>query len=197
MRCAFLGRPRIGTPILLELSACRRSVGPGGPEGFRLAAQHIRQPGHRGGVLAWEEVPVGIHRQRDRRVPHYRLHRLGVGLLDGCQRVARQLVVGRQPLREPLDRGQIRLDGPGWPPPSWPRSLLHAIPRTAGTARRSHRVPDQPLRLAAAPRRLRAWRQSAPPSTCRWSGHCASVVCHGGRSRRCSSGRPAFPFHHA
>ncbi len=79
MRCAFLGRPWIETAAFHGQPDCRRSVGPCRPEGYGLAGHHVRQPGHRGGVLAREEVPVGIHRQYDRRVPHHRLHRLGVG----------------------------------------------------------------------------------------------------------------------
>ena len=42
-------------------------------------AQKIRQPGHGLRLLAGEEVAVGIHRQRDERVPHNGLDRLGIG----------------------------------------------------------------------------------------------------------------------
>ena len=41
---------------------------------------------------------------------------LGIGPLHGGQRITRQFVVGRQPLGETLDRGQVRLDSPGGPP---------------------------------------------------------------------------------
>ena len=52
-------------------------VGSGRSYPFGLIAHHhIPHLGHSIGLLAWEEVPVGVHCQRNGRMPHHCLYRL-------------------------------------------------------------------------------------------------------------------------
>lgn len=65
LRAGRLDGPRV-------VRSCRRVR-------LRPCSRQAVQCGHRSGLLAGEQVPVGVHRQRDRAVPHDGLHGFGMG----------------------------------------------------------------------------------------------------------------------